>query len=64
MTRIATIKVDSCNFCPFQEESGGLAGSADWCEHPKFRNPRQIVDRDCDKDFPPWCPLEPLRPKK
>jgi hypothetical protein len=58
MKRIVQLEIDRCFWCHYREESGGLAGSADWCIHPALGKPTQICGEELERDFPSWCPLK------
>jgi hypothetical protein len=55
--RQAVIKFAYCYECPFHMETEGICGSASWCKHPSKKRMKQICGKNCERDFPTWCPL-------
>lgn len=63
MIKLVQMSISSCRNCPYYDETGGLAGEAEWCLHELNGQdkPRQILRESYKDSFPTWCPLPEIK---
>jgi hypothetical protein len=64
MKRVVVLEVERCFFCYHRQMTGGLAGDAEYCSHPTFKEWQFLYPDDYKGDFPLWCPLPKKRIRK